>query len=145
MPRLDAADWQFLAGQDGSKASAWTSSLGEARPVLSRPGRIGSTGAAYLPARRCYFMITWYYPAGGGKMPDASVETVWDFNVAPRPWGPWTRVGSHTFKPEGYYGPQVCAKFTSREGAGLVAFTAGNWNDEAVYRLTAVPLTLGWL
>ncbi len=50
-------------------------------------------GAVYLYDQQRYFMIGWYYPAGGGKMAGARTHTVWDFYESPQPWGPWTRIG----------------------------------------------------
>jgi hypothetical protein len=140
--RLRGDDWQFFKQGDGTVDSGWTSEMAEARPVLSSPGHLGSTGAVYLPAQKCYLMIGWHYPLGGGKMPGACVETNWEFHTAPHPWGPWKVIGSHAFKPQGYYCPQVCPKFTSTDGSTVWAFTAGDWNNPNVYRLTAVPLTL---
>jgi hypothetical protein len=140
--RLKGSDWEFYIKGNGAHDSSWTPDASKARPVLKNPGHLGSTGAVYLPAQKCYLMIGWYYPLGGGKVPGASVETHWDFYTAPHPWGPWKTVGSHVFKPEGYYCPGACPKFTSADGSTIWVFTAGDWNNPDVYRLTAVPLTL---
>lgn len=142
LPRQNGADWQFLKRADGAKSGSWSSKLEEATPVLSNPCHLGSTGAVYLPAQKCYFMIAWYYPMGGGKMPGAYVETVWDFYVALHPWGPWKVIGSHTFKPQGFYCPEVCPKFTSADGSKIWVFSAGDWNNPEFYRLTAIPLSI---
>lgn len=142
MSRLRGSDWQYFQGGDGEGKSSWTSEMAEATPVVSNPNHLGSTGAVYLPAQKCYLMIGWYYPLGGGKMPGASVETCWDFYVAPHPWGPWNVIGSHTFKPEGFYCPTVCPRSTSPDGKIIWAVTAGDWNNPDVYKMTAVPLTL---
>jgi hypothetical protein len=136
------ADWQYFTHGDGALESAWTSEMKSAQPVLSNPDHLGMTGAVYLPRQKCYFMVGWYYPAGGGKLPNACTTTTWDFYTAPRPWGPWRNVGSHTWTPQGFYCPQVCPKFTSEDGSKLWVFTAGNWNNSDVYRLTGVPLNL---
>ena len=87
----------------------------EAKPVIRQAGKLGMTGAVYLPAHRRYLMIGWYYPAGGGKMKDAATHTVWDFYEAPRPWGPWTPIGSHESSPQGYYSPEICPKFQTQK------------------------------
>jgi hypothetical protein len=142
MAQLRGKDWEFFRGGDGAVDSAWSSKMEDAKIILSNPNHLGSTGATYLPKQKCYLMISWYYPMGGGKVPGASVETRWDFYVARHPWGPWKTVGSHAFKPEGFYCPAICPKFTSKDGSKVWALTAGDWNNEAVYRLTAVPLTL---
>ncbi len=137
---LVGADWEFFTGGDGMRPSAWSRNSNAAKPVIQRPGRLGMTGAVYLPARRRYLMIGWYYPAGGGKMKDAATHTVWDFYESPRPWGPWTLIGSHDSSPEGYYSPEICPKFQAEDK--VFAFAAGNWNNPEVYRLTVFPLEL---
>jgi Domain of unknown function (DUF4185) len=137
---LDGSDWEFYSGGDGLNSANWMSDPGGAKPILERPGKLGETGAVYLPDRRRYMMIGWYYPLGGGKLDGASTTTVWDFYEAPRPWGPWTQIHSHTFSPEGYYCPGICPKFQS---AGRVyALTAGDFTNRAYYRLTVVPIDL---
>ena len=137
---LDGADWEFFTGGDGMRQSSWSRDLHEAKPVVQQPGRLGMTGAVYLPAYRRYLMIGWYYPAGGGKMKDAATHTVWDFYEAPRPWGPWTQIGSYESSPQGYYSPEICPKFQTDNK--VFVFTAGNWNNPEVYRLTVFPLEL---
>jgi hypothetical protein len=94
----------------------------------------------YLPKQKCYLMIGWYYPLGGGKMPGAHSETCWDFYTSPFPWGPWKNIGSHRFNPQGYYCPTICSKFTSTDGSTIWASAAGDWTNPDVYRLTMVPL-----
>jgi hypothetical protein len=132
--------WEYYVRGDGATDSAWTKNMSEAVPVLEKPGRLGMTGAVYVPERCCYLMISWYYPAGGGKITGARPHTAWDFYVAPRPWGPWRRIGSHHFAPQGFYSPQICPKFLSRDRAYI--FTAGNWNEPKYYRLTVIPLQM---
>jgi len=139
---LDPADWQFYRGGDGMQDAAWAADPGDAVPVVVSPGRLGMTGAVYVPARKAYLMINWHYPAGGGKKPDASHETLWEFYAAPKPWGPWTKVGTHAFKPQGYYSPQVFPRFTAADGSKAYALTAGTWEVDLYYRLTVVPLEL---
>ena len=137
--RLEAADWEFFIGGNGDAAS-WTGNMDRAEPILRGPGKFGMTGATYLRRYQRYLMIGWYYPAGGGKMAGAATHTVWDFYESPRPWGPWTKIGSYDSKPSGYYSPQVCPKFQTSEN--VFAFTAGNWNSPKDYRLTVVPLKI---
>ena len=139
---LAASDWRFLTKEDGAKDVNWVSNPAAAIPVMNKPNHLGMTGVVYLPAQQCYLFIGWYYPAGGGKKKGARVTTVWDFYIAPHPWGPWNVVGSHEFTPQGYYAPTVCPKFTSPDGKTLWAFTAGDWTNGEVYRLTAIPVYL---
>jgi hypothetical protein len=135
---LRGEDWAYFRSGDGLAASAWTRNMDEAEPVLARPGRLGMTGAVYVADRRRYLMIGWHYPAGGGKTKDACTHTVWDFYEAPKPWGPWNQIGSQHFAPQGYYSPQICPKFLSKDRADI--WTAGNWNDPKYYRLTIIPI-----
>ncbi len=140
MSLLNGQDWEYYTGGDGMKNTAWSSNMQDAKQLLAQPRRFGMTGAIYLPSHRRYFMIGWYYPAGGGKMKGASVHTIWDFYESPRPWGPWTQIGSYPSTPSGWYSPEVCPRFQSENR--VVALTAGNWNDAESYRLTIVPLEL---
>jgi hypothetical protein len=140
MAALNAADWEFYTGGDGRRGSAWSRKVNEAKLVVQKPGGLGMTGAVYLPARRRYLMIGWYYPAGGGKMKGARTHTVWDFYEAPKPWGPWTQIGSYDSSPQGYYSPEICPKFQNANQ--VFVFTSGNWTDPEAYRLTVVPLEL---
>ena len=149
MPKLDAADWQFYTKGDGADDSAWSSNIYDAQAVLCNPDHLGMTRAVYLPKHQCYFMIGWYYPAGGGKLENsdtghgaAHIKTNWDFYTAPHPWGPWRIVSSHTFTPQGFYCPGVCLKFNSPDESTIWAFTAGDWTNGAVYKLTAVSLSI---
>lgn len=142
MGDLTAADWQFFKTGDGASDTNWSPSLDEARPVINRPNHLGMGGPVYLPTQKCYFMIGWYYPAGGGRETiDASKTTLWDFYFAPRPWGPWRKVGSHRFYPQGYYNPQVCLKFTSQDGSLIQILTAGDFNA-GKFPLACVSLLL---
>jgi hypothetical protein len=139
---LKSADWEYYRSGDGLDDGAWNHYLDQAGLILDSPGKLGMGGMVYISELQRYFMIGWYYPAGGGKIKDACRETMWDFYLAPKPWGPWTKISSHRFSPEGYYSPQVCPKFTRDGGRSLFAFTAGDWNNPAVYHLTVVPISL---
>ena len=137
---LSGKDWEYYIGGDGLRSAAWAPNMWQAKQLLVAPGRFGMSGAVYLPAQRRYFMIGWYYPAGGGKMPDAGTHTVWDFYESPLPWGPWALIQSYDSAPAGLYSPEVCPKF--QNGNHIVAMTAGYWKSSPDYRLTVVPLEL---
>ena len=142
---LNGKDWQFYKGGNGAKGSSWTGDVSAAKLVIDRPDKLGEGGAVYLPKWKCYLMIDWYYPAGGGRVtPDASHTTNWDFFTAKHPWGPWKMIGSHTFTPEAFYCAQVCPKFSSADGNTIWAYTAGDFQNgpQGLYRLVGVPLTL---
>jgi hypothetical protein len=136
---LRGADWQYYKGGDGMEDAAWTPDMHKSRMILNTPGKLGMTGAAYVPGLGRYIMIAWYYPAGGGVIPNASITTIWDFYEAPKPWGPWTKFGAKEWTPQGYYDPVIFPKFTSSDGRRLYAMTAGNWKNKKVYKLTVVP------
>jgi hypothetical protein len=139
---LNPADWEYYKGGDGARPAAWSGEMTSARPIVEAKNHLGMSGAVYVPAMRRYFMVGWYYPKGGGKLPDAHAETIWDFYESPKPWGPWTKVGSHRWFPQGYYCPTVCLKYMSNRGRRLFAITAGDWTNHSVYRFTLVPLDL---
>ena len=137
--RLAATDWEFFGGKDSRGREVWIRDLTDARSVLESPGKLGMTGAVFVPTWRRYVMIVWYYPAGGGKIKGAASETVWDFYSAPEPWGPWVRFMSQRFTPQGYYSPQISPRFWARNRTYV--WTAGNWNEPKYYKLTLLPLT----
>jgi hypothetical protein len=136
---LHGTDWQYYQGGDGMEDAAWTPDMHKSQMIVNAPGKLGMTGAAYVPGLNRYLMIAWYYPAGGGMIPNASVTTVWDFYEASKPWGPWTKFGSKEWNPQGYYDPVIFPKFSSADGRQLFAMTAGNWKNKKVYKLTVVP------
>ena len=137
---LQGADWEYFTVGDGMRSSVWSHNFNDAQPIVAGTRKWGMTGGVYLPAHGRYLMIGWYYPAGGGKITDACTHTVWDFYEAPRPWGPWTKIGSYDSTPQGYYSPEICPKFQTEKEVYI--FTAGNWHNREVYRLTIVPLEL---
>ena len=137
---LNGSDWEFYTGGNGELTTSWSGNMNAARPILKASRRFGMTGAVYLPAHQRYFMIGWFYPAGGGKMKAAATHTTWEFYESPQPWGPWTRIGSYESVPSGYYCPQVCPKFQTSDK--VFALTAGNWDSPPDYRLTVVPLEI---
>ena len=141
---LNPADWQYFTGGDGMSDAAWSPKMSDAKPVIVRPGKLGSTGATWIPQWNSYVLIGWYYPAGGGKLPGMHEHTVWEFHVSPTPWGPWRTVGEpHTFKPEGFYNPAICSKFINPTGKVAWAATSGNWENGLYYRLNMVHLEIG--
>jgi len=141
LPQLNGSDWQFFKQGDGANDASWSSQMTDAQPILSNHNHLGMTGATYLPVQKCYLMIGWYYPKGGGKMPDAHSTTCWDFYTSPHPWGPWKIVGSHTNHPEGFYTPEICPKFSSADGSKIWVFASGDFAGP-YYHLFLVPLTL---
>jgi len=139
---LNAADWQFYTGGDGMKDNCWNNDVNKAKLIIDSPGKLGMSGIVYNAAVKKYLYIGWYYPAGGGKLPNASRKTVWDFYESDKPWGPWITIGSVSFEPQGYYSPQICPKLISDNGMKFTVFTAGDWYDDRFYRLTLVPIEI---
>jgi hypothetical protein len=138
---LNGADWEFFRGGDGLSRASWARDVAHAKPILHDPQRLGETGAVYLPARRRYMMVTWYYPDGTGHAVGAAHKTVWNFHESPHPWGPWTQIGSHTWFPQGYYCPGICPRFQSADR--VYVMTAGDFtNGVPYYHLTVVPIDL---
>jgi hypothetical protein len=137
---LNGRDWEYYTGGDGMNSAAWAKNPSEGKQLIQAPGKFGMTGAVYLDAQKRYFMVGWYYPAGGGKIKGAGTHTVWDFYESPLPWGLWTKVGSYESTPAGLYTPEICPKFQARNQ--IFAVTAGYWGSEEDYRLTVVPLEL---
>jgi hypothetical protein len=146
LSRLDGADWQFLAGEDGADDAAWVAEAARARPILTRRGRLGRSGVSYLPDRGRYLTIRWHYPAGSGKASWPVSEgvtdvTVWEFFESPTPWGPWTQIGAHAFFPGAFYVPNVLPRFQSRERIHVL--TGGDFRKPAqFYKMTVVPVEL---
>jgi len=138
---LNGSDWEFFTGGNGALKNSWSKNMSDAKPVLEGERRFGMSGAVYLHEHQRYFMVGWYYPAGGGKMAGAKTHTVWEFYESPQPWGPWTRIGAYDSQPSGYYCPQVCPKFQTPDK--VFVFTAGNWESPADYRLTVIPVGIG--
>jgi hypothetical protein len=140
---LRGSDWSYYRGGDGMLDKSWVPEMYKGKLLLDSLGKLGETGAVYVPALHRYFMIDWYYPGGGGVMPKkSSARTIWDFYESPKPWGPWKKVASHEFTPEGYYCPIVCPKFISPDGLHLYAMTAGDFMNKPLYHLTIVPIDL---
>lgn len=141
LSQLNGSDWEFFTGGEGSNSTNWTRDAERAKPILEDPRKLGETGAVYLPARRRYMMITWYYPDGTGHAVGAGHKTVWKFLESPHPWGPWTQIGSHTWFPQGYYCPGICPKFQSANR--VYVMTTGDFtNSLPYYHLTVVPIEL---
>jgi hypothetical protein len=138
---LNGSDWEYFTGGNGVLKTSWSKNMDDAKPVLEGERKFGMGGPVYLHAHQRYFMIGWYYPAGGGKMAGAKMHTVWDFYDSPQPWGPWTRIFSYDSQPSGYYTPQVCPKFQTP--GKIFVFTAGNWESRLDYRLTVFPVEIG--
>lgn len=136
----NGSDWEFFTGSDGGLATSWTKNMMDAIPILSEPGRFGMGSAVYPQCRAKIFHDRVVSSGGGGKLDGAGTHTTWDFYDSPRPWGPWTRIGSYQSTPSGYYSPGVCPKFQTP--CKVFVSTAGYWESPPDYHLTVVPLEI---
>ncbi|HEV2273780.1 MAG TPA: hypothetical protein VGR96_06415 [Acidobacteriaceae bacterium] len=153
---LHAEDWEYHTGGDGASDANWSRQIESAVPILRRAGKCGQTPICYIPALGSYLLISWYNTALMTKWFEPN-EMRYDFYQAPRPWGPWTQVGSHSDRFMGgnyhMYGPSLCARFQRREGASvrISLFTAGCpfpdipinpykiWHIPVLLRTSALP------
>ncbi len=150
LPGLNSADWEYLAGSDGSLASGWSRKIESANPILERPAKCGQTPVCYLPALGTYLLISWYNtrPMKQWFRPN---EMRYDFYQAPHPWGPWNLVSSFSDRfmgPEYHmYGPSLCARSQEPrpEGVQISLFTAGCPFEDVPatpYKLWHIPVLL---
>jgi hypothetical protein len=151
LPNLNASDWSFYQGGDGTNSANW-GGWSTAQALISNAKRVGSANQVqFLPAVGCYVYIDWWYPsvAAGSETFDTST-TQWDIYDAEHPWGPWTLHSSVTWNSEpglGLYSPNIIPKSIRRNGGfNTMIATAGDFrsNDPATgdYTLTLVPMTV---
>lgn len=144
---LNAADWSYFTGSDGSKAGAWAADIRHAKPLLEFRARCGQGGPCYIPALGSYLMVVWYNTEKMTRWFEPN-EMKYDFYQAPHPWGPWNAVHSYSdrFLSAGhFYGPSLCARFQRQEGGDLhlTMFTSGcPFKDvpEGLYKAWEIPL-----
>jgi hypothetical protein len=146
---LEASDWTYYAGGDGSNAENWSKQIDRAAPVLSLPGKCGQAPACFVPALGVYLMISWYNTQKMTKWFEPN-EMRYDFYQAEHPWGPWRFINSHSdthITGGHFYGPSLCAKFQERNGTEVTMslFTSGCPFDDVpsgLYKMWEIPLIL---
>lgn len=144
---LQASDWSYSLGGDGTDASRWSFDIAEAVPFLSLPRQCGQGPICYVPALDAYLMIAWYNTATMKKWFEPN-EMRYDFYQAEHPWGPWRQVASYSdsFIVGGHmYGPSLCARFQKKEGSQLrmTLFTAGCPFEDVpsgLYKMWEIPI-----
>lgn len=153
---LNGSDWEFYRGTDGNMDGtldlSWSHDINKSGTILYKDDCISMNGATYIPALNQYIMVQWYYPYLSEYKYYASV---FDFYMAPHPWGPWNKVSSYDCTPFGYYNPTIPSKFISKDGLNMSVFTNGDFSylsyvpevhsdeDAAIpYCLTVIPITL---
>jgi hypothetical protein len=149
LPGLRVADWTYWTGGDGLDARSWSARIDRARPILTLPGQCGSGPACYVPALKTYLLVAWYIPTKLKKWFEPA-EMKYDFYQAGHPWGPWTRICSHSdrFLVGGHmYGPSLCARFQEPSGPDvkMSLFTSGcPFEDKpaGLYKMWEIPLIL---
>ncbi len=150
LSRLNAGDWEYLSGRDGSSTSSWTRDITRAAPILQRPSKCGQTPITFVPALGLYLLVSWYNTEPMKKWFQPN-RMRYDFYQAPHPWGPWAPAGSHDdsfLGPEWHmYGPSICARFQHRriDDVEVSLFTAGcPFEDVRIspYKMWRIPLTL---
>jgi hypothetical protein len=146
---LNASDWSYFTGGEGSAAKSWSPKIQDAHAVFELPVRCGQTPPCFIPALGAYLMVVWYNTSKMKKWfePD---EMRYDFYQAQHPWGPWSAIESYSdrFLGAGHmYGPSLCSKFQRRLGndVEMVLFTSGCPFDdvpEGLYKAWAIPVTV---
>ncbi len=158
LPKLNAADWQYLSGGDGGVESSWTNDLAKAQPVLTKPAKLGWTSPAFIPALNRYLLVSWYVTPTLKKWFEPE-RVVYDFYEAAHPWGPWTCISSFDDqflgKGQHMYGPNLCAKYQIQQGDDVKVdlYTSGcpfpdvknglykNWRIPLIVKTKALPPT----
>jgi hypothetical protein len=150
LPKLEASDWEYFTGGDGTVSGSWSKQIAAAVPVLKRPAKCGETPICYVPALGIYLLTSWYNPKVLAKWFEPS-EMCYDFYQAEHPWGSWSfiRSISDSFLAPGshMYGPALCSKFQEAHGSEvrLVMFTSGcPFEDKpwGIYKAWTIPLVL---
>jgi hypothetical protein len=144
---LNAADWRYFTGGDGSAARNWSVKIADAAPILDQRVHCGQSPPCYIPALGSYLMVVWYNTEKMTKWFEPN-EMKYDFYQAQHPWGPWAAVHSYSDKFLGrghMYGPSLCAKFQRTRGADveMVLFTSGcPFEDKptGIYKAWAIPV-----
>jgi hypothetical protein len=153
LSRLAADDWSFYEGGDGMCGDSWTSSLDQAKPILTNPGRSSMTGMTYIEQLNRYVMVVWHYHGANFEraIKNKDLGTVLEFFEAGKPWGPWTLVKSFDTGRLGWYAPIIGQRFQSVVDAhavrsfmyvtGLRTMPQGGL-DFDLYKLNYIPVTL---
>jgi hypothetical protein len=153
LPDLSAADWSFYTAGDGMKEDSWTTSLGDAKPILTYAGKASMTGMTYIESLRRYVMVLWHYHRANFEqaIKDKDLGTVIEFFEAGKLWGPWSKVKSFDTGRLGWYCPIIGQRFQTTVDTGSTqAFlyvtglrtTAEGGLELDLYKLNYIPLTL---
>jgi Domain of unknown function (DUF4185) len=149
LPALDSSDWSYYTGADRERDRSWSKSIGDAKPIVSRPAHCGQGPICFIPALNLYLMVAWYNTEKLTKWFEPN-RMQYDFYQAEYPWGPWTLVNSFEdrFISTGHmYGPSLCARFQQQNGSEvtITMFTSGcPFKDvpAGLYKMWEIPLVL---
>jgi hypothetical protein len=150
LPRLNVSDWSYYTGGDGLFDASWSKDIAKAQKILERPAKLGWTSPVFIPALKCYLLVSWYVTPTLKSWFNPNL-VVYDFFEAEHPWGPWRQVGTmdDTFLAKGQhmYGPNICAKFQESKGDEVIVqlFTSGcPFQDQktGLYKNWRIPLNI---
>lgn len=100
MVNLNYGDLTFYTGGDGTLDANWSSNVASATAILSSAGKLGYTSISYIPSLNRYLQWQWHY--GNATV---TSSTVWETYEGPHPWGPWTKIDTTSWSPQGFYNP----------------------------------------
>lgn len=141
MKALNAADYQFYIGGDGSQGASWTSNQAAATPVIANPHSLGEPNVQYVPSLNRYILLTYSYPQGLAPAAPHAEHSQWLAYESPHPWGPWTLVSSVDWPTQGFYNP-VIQNDTIYTGATPTIMFTGNFFGSGTYQMYLSTMTI---
>ncbi len=141
MKSLNASDYQYYRGGDGSLDGSWTAAQASASPVISNPGKLGEPNVQFIPALNRYLLLTFSYPQGLAPTNRHSEHTLWLSYESPHPWGPWTLVTSADWPTQGYYNPVILNDTAYSGTSPTIMFTADFFGADT-YQMYLSNLTI---
>jgi hypothetical protein len=141
MKSLNASDYQYYRGGDGSLDGSWTAAQSNASPVISNTGKLGEPNVQFIPALNRYLLLTFSYPQGLATTDRHSEHSLWLAYESPHPWGPWTLVNSTDWPTQGYYNP-VVLNDTAYSGTTPTIMFTGDFFGMDTYHMYLSTLTI---
>ncbi len=141
MKSLNASDYQYYRGGDGSLDGSWTAAQANASPVISNTGKLGEPNVQFIPALNRYLLLTFSYPQGLATTDRHSEHSLWLAYESPHPWGPWTLVNSTDWPTQGYYNP-VVLNDTAYSGTTPTIMFTGDFFGTDTYQMYLSTLTI---
>jgi hypothetical protein len=141
MRSLNASDYQYYTGGDGSLDQSWTAAQANASAVISNAGKLGEPNVQFIPALNRYLLLTFSYPQGLAPTNRHSEHTLWLAYESPHPWGPWTLVSSADWPTQGYYNPIILNDTAYAGNTPTIMFT-GDFFGTNTYQMYLGTLTI---